>query len=209
MGMSKKILAAAVVAAFASSAANAAFIGSAGGNNTFDTAMAVPAGYFDLIEDGAIELSTTLPHATVVAFSSGPFDYFKFTMGAGQLILDIDYTYAYSGNPGSFDPEIALWKADGTLIAENDDRGFVDVGSTHSWDSYLNISHLDAGTYIVGVAQYPSSAINGGWASSANAIPADSFYTMHISAPVPEPESWAMMLAGLGIMAGVARRRVR
>ena len=145
----------------------------------------------------------------MAAVSTGPFDYFKFTMGAGQLILDVDYTFAFSGNPGSFNPEIALWKADGTLVAENDDRGFADVGSENRWDSYINIRNLDAGTYIVGVAQYPSSATNGGWASSANAIPADSFYTMHISAPVPEPESWAMMLAGLGIMAGVARRRVR
>lgn len=29
------------------------------------------------------------------------------------------------------------------------------------------------------------------------------------AAPVPEPESWAMMLAGVGLLAGLARRRLR
>lgn len=30
-----------------------------------------------------------------------------------------------------------------------------------------------------------------------------------VAAPVPEPENWAMMLAGLGLLAGLARRRLR
>jgi hypothetical protein len=31
--------------------------------------------------------------------------------------------------------------------------------------------------------------------------------TPGIAAPVPEPESFAMLLAGLGLMAGIARRK--
>lgn len=202
-----KLMTAAVAFAFAGGV-QAASVASNNTNHTFATAMAIPNGYFDTVVNGAIELSTVLPHATVAAVSTGPFDYYKFTMGAGQLILDIDSTFAFAGNPGPFDPEIALWKANGTLLGENDDRGVLDTGSTHTWDSYLNFQHLDAGTYVVGVARFPSSAVDGGWSTSSNSIPAKSFYTLHISAPpVPEPGEWALMLSGLGLVGLIARRR--
>jgi hypothetical protein len=206
--MKLKTIVAAVAIAAAAGAANAATIASPGGNHTFADAMQIPDGYFTTIINGAIELSDTLPNASVVAFSSGPYDYYKFTTGGtGSIILDVDFTYTFSGNPGSFDPEVALWKADGTLLGQNDDRGSIDVGSSHEWDSYLNLSNLAAGTYVVGVARFSALAEAGGWAPSSDTIPANSFYTLHISAPVPEPESYAMFLAGLGLMLMVARRR--
>jgi hypothetical protein len=207
--MKVRTIVAAVAAVVATGTASAATIGSAGNNHSFADAMLVPDGYFTTIINGAIELSDTLPNASVVAFSSGPFDYYKFTTAAvGNIILDIDYTYTFSGNPGSFDPEIALWKADGTLLGQNDDRGTIDIGSAHEWDSYLNLSNLQAGTYVVGVARYSALADDGGWnATYSEIIPNNSFYTLHISAPVPEPESYAMLLAGLGLMGLIARRR--
>jgi hypothetical protein len=57
----------------------------------------------------------------------------------------------------------------------------------------FNTSDLQAGTYtltVVGTAGASGSAFSGS-----------------ITTPVPEPHEWAMMLAGLGLVAWVARRR--
>lgn len=196
------------ISALLAGGAHAATIGSNNTNHTFAEAMEIPAGFFTTIGNAAIEDSETIPNVSVVAFSSGPFDYFKFTTSStGSIILDIDFTYTWSGNAGSFDPWVALWAEDGTLLADNDDRGSIDVGSAHEWDSYLNVSGVAAGTYVVGVSRFASVAATGGWASGSEPIPAGSFYTLHVSAPVPEPEAWGMMLAGLGVVAAMARRR--
>jgi hypothetical protein len=65
----------------------------------------------------------------------------------------------------------------------------------HSFN--LSASNLAAGDYsleVIGGAKTP----NGG------------FYAMSLVAqPVPEPGEWAMMLAGLGLVGAVARRRSR
>lgn len=189
--------------------AQAATLPSSGNNHAFNQAMAIPDGFFTTIVNGAIELSDVLPNASVVAFSSGPYDYYSFTTrSAGTIILDIDFTYTWPGNAGSFDPEIAIWRADGTLIDQNDDRGAIDSGSSHDWDSYLHLTGMDAGTYIVGVAKFSASAIDGGWdGGNTEAIPANSSYTLQVSAPVPEAETWALMLVGLGLVGAFARRR--
>lgn len=212
MRLAKFLVPAVLATVYAVVPAQAATIASNGSNHSFADAMLVPSGYFTTIINGAIELSDSLPNASAVGFSSGLFDYYKFTTtSAGTIILDIDYTYSYSGNPGPFDPMVALWKADGTLVDANDDRDTVDVGSSHSWDSYLNKPDMAAGTYVVGVARFQGdwAAADGGWTlAGAAPIPENSFYTLHISAPVPEPETWGLMLAGLGLIASIGRRRL-
>lgn len=209
--MKMKILAAAIASVISIATAQAAPIASTDANHSFSSAQVIPEGYFTTLRNDAIEFSTTLPNATVTAFSNGPFDYYRFTTASpGSIILDIDFTYAFSGNPGPFDPWIAIWKAGETnaLIDQNDDRGTIDPGSQHEWDSYLHLQNMSEGTYIVGVAAFPSNAIDGGsFDDSSTTLPAGSYYTLHISAPVPEPEAYAMFLAGLGLMGAIARRR--
>lgn len=189
--------------------AQAATVASNNANHSFDTAMVIPDGFFTTIVNGAIELSDVLPNASIVAFSSGPYDYYSFTTTvAGTIILDIDFTYEWSGNPGSFDPEVAIWTAAGTLIAENDDRGSIDVGSAHDWDSYLYLPDMAAGTYVIGVAKFEATGQDGGWMDTSAVLPENAMYTLHVSAPVPEAETWALMLTGLGLLGVMARRRV-
>lgn len=209
MQFKKSVLALAVFA-LASTSAQAATYASDNMNHTFGDAMWVPDGFFtdfawDVIQD---QNPGFTKDATVVAYSSGPFDYYTFnTYSTGSIILDVGFTYRWPGNAGSFDPEVALWMADGTLLGENDDLGSIDAGSVHEWDSYLKIDNLAAGTYVAGVARYQATAVDGGWSASSAEIPDGGRYTLHIITAVPEAESWAMLLAGLGLVGSVIRRR--
>lgn len=56
-----------------------------------------------------------------------------------------------------FDPITALWKADGTLLGENDDDSSVGWGQSF-WDSGMRMSGLEAGTYIFTIAAYNNFA---------------------------------------------------
>src|SRR5690606_24486924 len=59
-----------------------------------------------------------------------------------------------SFNSGTnFDPITALWTADGTRLAENDDNPYVGSGQTH-FDSGFILPILSAGSYIFTVATY-------------------------------------------------------
>jgi hypothetical protein len=89
--------------------------------------------------------------------------------------------------------------------------------------SLLHISDLSATLQVVG-----SPGVIGSWTGNPMnvlaAVPAGSYqlalsgvadgsaggnYTLSLAAPVPEPESYAMMLAGLGLLGLAARRRRR
>jgi hypothetical protein len=131
---------------------------------------------------------------------------------------------------GGFDPIVALFDGStGNLIDQNDDGHLVpDPVSGRSWDSFLT-HQLPAGDYTATVTQYASFA-NG--PSLANGFPGssgtdfasrDSHWALDIlnvssasigdsyishTPPIPEPESYALLLAGLGLVAFMARRRM-
>lgn len=67
------------------------------------------------------------------------------------------------------------------------------TGATDSWS--LNFNDLAAGSYYV--------QVQGSLVSNA----AGKYYANIALAPVPEPETYAMMLAGLGMLGFAARRR--
>lgn len=134
----------------------------------------------------------------------------------------------------NFDPITAVWQQSGSdwvLIGENDDNPFIAAGQTY-YDSGLTFGTLAAGAYKFTIATYYNFA-NGSllsdgfqfdgqtpialadWCQPASHCGMGSFYQVHLSGvdsavvttPVPEPETYAMLLAGLGLLGVMARRR--
>lgn len=132
----------------------------------------------------------------------------------------------------NFDPNITLWKADGTKIGHNDDNASIGPSQTFG-DAGLVIPALAAGDYIVSLAMFNnwsiSETLSDGfifdhyaqitltdWNSEfgTNSGPAWSLWLSgvddaHIATPstsVPEPASLALLLSGL-IALGIKRVR--
>lgn len=130
-------------------------------------------------------------------------DLYRFSWGGGPLVFDT--------NPALFDTMLTLVNSSGLILEFNDDSG-PGLGSQI-------FSTLAAGNYGIAISAFevlptplgpPVLGVDvlTGW---TNAGGSDSgAYTVSLSAPVgavPEPETYAMMLAGLGLMGFVARRR--
>lgn len=136
----------------------------------------------------------------------------------------------------NFDPITAVWRqtgADWTLVGENDDNPDIAPGQTY-YDSGLTFDSLAAGSYKFTIATYPNFA-NGSllsqgfaldgeqaialanWYQPASHYNMGTFYRVHLSgvdsavnvtpSAVPEPETYAMLLTGIGLLGAVARRR--
>lgn len=187
--ISKLLVAAAACATFA---AQASVVVDNGANNSFTTAQLLN-GHFSTEYDANIDDSTTLPHVSVIGAGNGGFDYYRFTVTADNTvgIFDID-----NGMP-DLDSWLNLYNADGTLLTQHDDGGRYDAGTNHPWDSYLTYNFAAAGDYVIAVGRFPNQPLNFG-----------QDYTLNIStvAAVPEPETYAMLVAGLAAV-GFARRR--
>jgi len=114
---------------------------------------------------------------------------------------------------GSFDPFLVVWDSAGNFLAWNDDRS-VGIG-----DSFINLGYLADGMYQFSIGNSPNrhagNNLADGFVGAPTFItglhPDRSFgdWTVHVNGiqAVPEPETWAMLLAGLGIVGAVARRR--
>lgn len=137
--------------------------------------------------------------------SSGPggtsVDYFKFVT---SQVLDLSFAVnAPYGITEANDPIVGLFGSNGVKISEDDD-------SNAGYDSLLTAQGLAAGTYYVAVSgfsnfDFTGNGGNGNWYYNLNVTTGTP--SIVLSAPVPEPESYAMLLAGLGIIGAVARRR--
>ena len=133
---------------------------------------------------------------------------------------------------GGFDPILALFDSTGLLINQNDDGGAAvpadAVTGTH-YDTFLQ-SSLGAGNYTVSVADYANFALgpnlSNGFTNGAlspgfidatgdmrdnhwafDVLNVNSAVIVPPVAAVPEPERYALMLAGLGLLGFIARRR--
>ena len=132
---------------------------------------------------------------------------------------------------GGFDPIVTLFDGTGNLISYNDDGHLVtDPQTGLGYDSLLT-QNLSAGNYTATLTQFSSFANGplladgfggtfqnnfGGrdshWALDIQNVNAAALGASYVSAvppsPIPEPESYALLLAGLGLVSLAARRRL-
>ncbi len=123
-----------------------------------------PGGNFDLVSNGNITASTSIPHASINAVASGGvFEYYAVQVAANtRVIFDID-------NNGSFDSVIQIVDSGGTVLAENDDSS--DPGGS-AIASGLDYTFATAGTYYLRVQDF----------DFPTGPPAGTVYTLHVSA---------------------------
>ena len=132
---------------------------------------------------------------------------------------------------GGFDPIVTLFNSStGSFIANNDDGAIiVDPVTNNSYDSFLQ-RNLSAGSYTATVTQFSSFAsrefLHEGFqgAGRTNFGSRDSYWALDIlnvssaslgdsyisqTSPIPEPESYALLLAGLGVVTLMTQRSRR
>jgi hypothetical protein len=130
---------------------------------------------------------------------------------------------------GGFDPVVSLFNSStGARVSFNDDSGLViDPLAGAAWDSFL-ATNLSAGNYTATVTQFQSfpagSSLADGFTGSAagNFNSRTSQWALDVSnvenatvgatyisevPPIPEPDSFAMLLAGLGLLGFMAKRK--
>ena len=189
--------------------------GSAGpqSNGTYLTAQALAPALFTPNTNPNVAVPD--PTATVLGYGNGAdVDFYSFSVaGLGEVTLDID--------GAGFDSIIALFDGGGSLIAQNDDGGFFDPGSSSAFDSALSFVLPTAGTYFVAVSQWSNFANDDGtyWFGVSTTGGTEA-YRLEISlsnptlpAPpaVPLPgAAWAgiALLGGLGVTRRLRRGAV-
>ena len=124
---------------------------------------------------------------------------------------------------GGFDTILALWSADGSLVDLSDDTAILPEMGIRDAGIFRLV--LGPGEYTIGLSPYsnfPNGTLGQGYwydndvpqaLPNASCDATCSFYRLHWTvgntAPVPEPSSYAMLLAGLGAVGFAARRRAR
>ena len=131
--------------------------------------------------------------------------WYSFTLDAGNPNTFMDAWI----NPGSFDTEIGIYRADGTLVGSDDDGGLgllsalsYGTGSGLAQDEIVDGSSgaaLGAGTYFIAVGGF--NTVFGTTGFGVTAGTASGSFTLNM---IPTPG--ALALLGLGGLA-VARRR--
>lgn len=173
-----------------------------------------------------LALSGSLAQANVLAFSGTLISdkdvaQIRFTAleELGNLIL---WTDSYSGG-ANMDPVLTLWSQlgdDWQKVADNDDNSSLVSGQT-AWDSGISLSSLSAGNYLLTLSAYPNFANGDLWSqgyhydsltSTGWTLNGTPYWQAHISAEgaiaaVPEPETYALGLLGLGALLLQRRRQ--
>ncbi|WP_332856198.1 FxDxF family PEP-CTERM protein [Duganella sp. S19_KUP01_CR8] len=118
-------------------------------------------------------------------------DKYTFTLtGASTISADV---YSHSGNArnGLDISGLALYNAGGLLLGGNQ----LSTGETDQWQ--LDSAVLGAGSYYVLISGHAMSNSSGVYSSGVTVT------------AVPEPETYAMLLGGLGLIGAMVSRRQR
>lgn len=141
-------------------------------------------------------ISASIPESFNAIVDNGDFvDFFKFTLpvsvsNAGFSVMD----FKVPGYNVRFDSFSLFSNADGKIGSSDDVRlAFTDNASGKALS--FDFGPTDAGKYYLMVAGEGLGKLGGLYNGSISVT------------PVPEPESFAMLLAGLGMVGAVARRR--
>lgn len=154
-----------------------------------------------------IQDSTTIPHVTIIGGApETEYDYYSFSVAtAGTAgIFDIDYAIVDNGEGLSgFDSFLRLMDSSGNSLLTNDDSSTASGagGSIHQYDSFLSYIFPTAGTYAIRVGRCCEGGSNGSYQLQV------SLEAPGMTAAVPEPGTWAMMLIGFGGIGAAMRRR--
>jgi hypothetical protein len=133
---------------------------------------------------------------------------------SGVTLFTDSFNPDFAVNPdnSSFDPFLVVWDSLGNKVAFNDDI------SGANWNSFLNLGVMADGFYTFTIGNSPNAPLGNNF-SDGFGVPSGFDLTMlypnkangewHVvvTGVVPEPETWAMLLAGLAIVGSVARRR--
>ena len=170
-----------------------------------------------------LALASLAAQADVASFSQT--GRFAFDSDVHSFNLDVDtasdlrlWTTSFAAGQG--DPVLAFFDiASGALLSLGDDvdnpYGQVDP-SQGSLDAGIVINDLAPGRYQVAVSLSPNLPLGSTWAEgytlrTSQGMPLSSSWTVRVeltnAAPIPEPTTTALLLAGLGAVAWLARRR--
>ncbi|VAW69511.1 hypothetical protein MNBD_GAMMA10-2734 [hydrothermal vent metagenome] len=160
-----------------------------------------------------VNISTSIPHASILGTGDNTVDYFAFQAGQGRLVLDIDYAIDADYDTGygnSFNSRLELYDSSFNLLrSDNGASQKVDEGSYSNLfgtyrglmtsDSFIDYQITTGDLYYVVVSSIDNPL---------GIIPARSDYTLHISnTPVPVPASVWLFISGVLGLFGVCRKR--
>jgi hypothetical protein len=129
----------------------------------------------------------------------------------GNRVIDpsnysLDQAAWQEGSTGGASPAAGLFFDGANAVAANGGE-LVGLYTPGSWNEGSSVSHLDDDNPALAGMMMLSASDTGPYARDYSAIEVGMLADLGYAAVVPEPETYAMLLAGLGVLGCVARRR--
>ena len=123
----------------------------------------------------------------------------SFTLGAGATGLDLSLSMATEVGFGASPLTASIYSPVGTLLASS--GAFYNTAGPRAWDAKAWSTSLGAGNYVL--------QLYGVGAGNAWDVLVDDVVLTQVdgAGAIPEPATWAMMIAGFGMAGSVLRRR--